>query len=148
MVARLAMGKFQEGTGLRITKPGFDATNSSSPFILSSDFDYLKVHHQGTIRLNSRLSDGSTSYWNKIYFPALGYIPLVFYSSQITHSQAESRIVYPADRNSSGIEGTWVNVTYCRCLVHDGSLWFEASGPNVEFRVDVRFIIFKQRMIV
>lgn len=147
MVDRFVIKPFSNGMGLRITKPGVDASNESSPFIISSDFDYLKQHASGTIRMNSRNQGGYTTYWNNITYPDLGYIPLVFYSTQIYHSQSETRIVYPCDRNSSGIEGTWVNVTESKCLVTSSGLWFYSKGPNVEFTVDIRYIVFKHRMI-
>lgn len=139
---------FPSGMGIRITKPSVDAGNESSPFVLSSEFDYLKQHQSGTVIMNSRGQSGYTSYWNKVTFPDLGYVPLVFYSTQIYHSQSETRIVYPCDRNSSGIEGTWVNVTYSKCLATTNELWFYAQGPNVQFDVYIRYIIFKQRMIL
>lgn len=128
---------------LRITKPGFSALDDKSPFILSSEHDYLKRHAEGSTRMTKVKDGGSTDYFAVVDFPDLGYIPLVFYNNQIHHSQSETRIVYPYDRTSSGIEGTWANITLSQVLVTTNQIWFHAGGPNVGFEVDVRYIVFK-----
>ncbi|WOC14574.1 hypothetical protein [Pseudochrobactrum sp. MP213Fo] len=148
MVDRFIHKATPSGMVMRITKPGIDANNDASPFVLSSEHDYLKRHVAGEIKLSSyKYQNDYTIYWGNIAFPALPYTPVVFYSTQIYHSQSSRRIVYPYDRPSSGIEGAWVNITDSRCLIAKNGLWFRADGPNVEFDLYVRYIVFKNRLI-
>ncbi|WOC15429.1 hypothetical protein MP213Fo_08830 [Pseudochrobactrum sp. MP213Fo] len=147
MVDRLIHKPTSNGMVMRITKPGIDANNDKSPFVLSSEHDYLKRHDAGEFRMSSRRQGGWTMYWGKISFPALDYTPIVFYSTQIYHSQSSRRIIYPYDRPGSGIEGAWVNITDSQCCIGKNGLWFIASGPNVEFELHVRYIVFKNRLI-
>lgn len=147
MVDRFIHKPTSNGMVMRITKPGIDANNDKSPFVLSSEHDYLKRHAAGEFKMSSRHMGSYTIYWGKANFPPLTYTPMVFYSTQIYHSQSRRRIVYPFDRPSSGIEGTWVNITDSSCLIAKDALWFRADGPNVEFDLYVRYIVFKNRLI-
>lgn len=146
MVDRMAITQGQNGTVLRITKPGVSATVDKNPFILSSDYDYLKRHSSGNLWLDKVKNGGSTDYFGVVSFPELDFIPLVFYNYQIHHSQSRRRIVYPADREGTGIEGTWITPSNTYCLITRSELWFRASGVNVSFDLEMRYIVFANRM--
>lgn len=99
-MSKIHIGEKNGRMGLWVAAPGFDASAEGGRMVLDSDLDYLKIHAQDTVTFTSnyRPPDDPTFYefspgthYQPISFPALPYIPLVFYACH-----ENGRIHYPS----------------------------------------------------
>lgn len=143
MVDRLFIGQVNNRMTLRMTAPGYSATHEGSPFILSSDHDYLKIHQRGDFRLSSYKSGNNfTQYIGYVEFPELPFVPHVFHSPRVFSSVSSGYMVFPFDTPQYT---TWYP-TSDSMLVSNKAIWWSFTGVNIEQRIDMRYIIFKNKM--
>lgn len=86
MVDRIFIGREGNEHIFRISKPGYDAKQRNNPMIVSSEQDYLAIHHKFTnvqFRRRSFSSDARIyEYGAYLEYPQLPYVPYI----QITRS--------------------------------------------------------------
>lgn len=144
MADRIFMGKHSGRTILRVSGPGYNATNLSDPAVFSSDGDYLKMHHIIDEPL-SRISDefsGRTVYehYGTWSFPALPYIPLAFISIVHTTPGLNGRVFFPGDNYPATSEARNDIVG----IINTNRVWVGSNAPDSnEARYRVRVLIFK-----
>lgn len=133
----------------RISPPGYDADNLSHPAVVSSDNDYLKVHQRGDpagvamINNGSGGAGGRYDYILKVDFPALGYIPLVFFAVCIDSIGAlRNRVIFPDDY-SEATAGYPVDV---KCAVSTSSIWWRCTGYYTSQDLRIKYIVFKNSL--
>lgn len=109
MADRIFIGR-QDGKQIfRISKPGYDAKQIQNPMIVSSEQDYLAIHHRFTdvnFQRRSFTSAGVRIYEYAAYleFPQLPYVPYI----TITRSTASYTfpIRYPYSSDADYFDGT------------------------------------------
>lgn len=140
MSKRILIGPSGNEMLFRISPPGKDADNISHPSVFSSNGDYLKVH--SVIDTNMNYNGDYKTYWGAWTFPALGYVPMAFFS--VSHRDT-NRIFYPNDRNPATSEMS----NFWGYMVQDGRAWAwrnnPSSSPGYLGTYFIRMIIFKNR---
>lgn len=137
MTERLFLGMKNGKQLLRITPPGFDASDDASKCVFSSDGDYLRVH--AVIDQLYTREGTYGSYYGTWGFTDLGYVPMFYYS--VTHTTT-NRVFFPNDLNPSTSE----MVNGWQAICNRNRLWSwnnEPGGFVGNYRI--RAIVFKNK---
>ena len=141
MVDRLFMGMMGSNALMRITPPGYNATDLSSPAVISSDNDYMRVHQRSPsdgVNMETVITGGGSAFYYYGYytsFPDLGYLPLVYYG--LCMSDVNNRIFFPHDNALT--EG----FPPLRAMVSTNGFWVYFQGRYIPQSFKLKYIIFE-----
>lgn len=144
MADRIFMGKNNGRTLLRVSGPGYNATNLADPAVFSSEGDYLKMHHiidEPLSRYSYEFFDYTVyEHYGTWSFPALPYIPMAFISIVHTSSSLNGRVFFPGDNYPATAEARDDIVG----IINKNRVWVGSNAPDSNpARYRVRIIIFK-----
>lgn len=136
---RIFMGDDGSSQLLRISQPGNDVKNRAAKMIFSSDNDYLRVHHRGSMRLTRHPTQDYNFYTGKADFPPLDYFPIAWWRTVSTDRGIDQSYRYPSPAIDYTTFGTMA-------VVGKSSIWFSNSDlVNIPVQINVDFIIFENR---
>lgn len=148
IVGRYTTTQLGEKSLLRISPPGQDATDLSAPAVFCSENDYMRVHQRssGIGDPVTQIVEGGSGvyYYYAAYatFPALSYIPLVWWGITIGESGGVSnRIFYPYDNQATSEypSSAWV-------MVSQSAIWLWIRGLYIPQTFRFRYIVFENEM--
>lgn len=147
MVDRILIGKQGGEQVFRISKPGYDVKQRQNPMIISSEQDYLSVHHRFTnVQFKRRdfSSSGVRIYEWSVYleFPELPYVPYITVTRSTTSHTHPIRYPYSSDADYfDGVIGC-VATNKAIWLTKDEQVW--GSGDPYTPYADVT--VYKNRV--
>lgn len=144
MVDRIFMGRNSGRTLLRISGPGYNATNLADPAVFSSEGDYLRLHHiiDEPLSRYEYVLQGTTRYehYGTWSFPSLSYIPTAFISIVHTTPGLNGRVFFPGDNYPATAEARDDIVG----IINNNRVWVGSNAPDGKASTyRVRVLIFK-----
>lgn len=140
-MSRVHIGEKNGRMGFWISAPGHDAS-SEDKMILSSDYDYLKIHARGHIVLKADFYDDVNGVWvysgKTEFFPTLPYYPF-YWVAVAFHG---GRFFYPMRPIVESYRGNkYIGVRRDRIIVDDVE-FHQSDGADVH----VYYQIFKNKL--
>ena len=139
---RIFIGNDGASQLLRISQPGQDVKNRAARMIFSSDNDYLRVHHRGSMRLTRHPTQDYMFYTGKADFPPLDHFPLAWWRTVSNDRGIDQSYRYPSTTAD-------ITTIFTSVVVGKSSIWFSNSDlVNIPVQIDVDFIIFENRFVL
>lgn len=147
MVDRILIGKHDGKQVFRISKPGYDVKNPANPMIVSSEHEYLSVHHRFNNVSFRRQSFSSADvkiyeYYTYLEFPELPYIPYIQITRSVEAHTFPIRWPYASDADYFDGQVGCVATNKGIWMSHIQHVW-GADSPYPPF-VDV--VVYKNRV--
>ncbi|PRD45330.1 hypothetical protein C5748_03805 [Phyllobacterium phragmitis] len=140
MADRILIGLRGDEMGVWVSLPGRNVGNAADRMIFSSQYDYLKIHAQGTYQIQ-RYAGTSNPYLyeGSVQFPKLDYYPLHMCSFCV--GDDSRRIFFP---NDSSLDSSLL--PNCEYVITDNAIYFSIRGYNFRQDVFVRWVVFKNKL--